>query len=120
MRAVAIYSCWRSWSRVAVLGALAAGIAGCSADTTRFSDPNSNPFAASHGPAEYTGSVRGTSAVSSGVPTAQIAAQSLPPPPIASRPATVGATSASAGVSGGGQGLGSYTPVPVHASAPAP
>ena len=119
MRAVAIHSRWRSWSRVAVLGAIAAGIAGCSAETTRFSDPNSNPFAASHGPAEYTGSVRGTSTVSSGVPTAQIAAQSLPPP-IASRPATIGATSAPGGISGGGEGMGSYTPVPSRPSAAAP
>jgi murein DD-endopeptidase MepM/ murein hydrolase activator NlpD len=120
MRAVAIHSHRRPWCRVAVLGALVVGIAGCSADTTRFSDPGSNPFAASRGPAEYTGSVRGTSAVSSGVPAGQIAAQSLPPPPVASRPATVGASSAPGGVSGGGEGMGSYTPVPSRASAPAP
>ncbi len=120
MRAVAIHSHRRPWCRVAVLGALVVGIAGCSADTTRFSDPSSNPFAASRGPAEYTGSVRGTSAVSSGVPAGQIAAQSLPPPPVASRPATVGASSAPGGVSGGGEGMGSYTPMPSRASAPAP
>ena len=44
-------------------------------------------------------------------PTSQISSQSLPPPPNASRPATVAAT----GVSGGGSGFGSYTP----AAAPA-
>jgi len=121
MRAVAIHSHWRSWSRVAVLGALVVGIAGCSADTTRFSDPNSNPFAASRGPAEYTGTLRGAPAgAPNGVPTSPIAAQPLPPPPAASRPATVGASGPYGGVSGGGEGMGSYTPLPARASPPAP
>jgi murein DD-endopeptidase MepM/ murein hydrolase activator NlpD len=102
----------RRWSRFAVMGVLAVGFTGCSADTSRFNSPNSNPFASrSSAPAETTGSVQPA-------PTSQISSQPLPPPPTASRPATV----ASAGVSGGGQGFGSYstppTPAPVATTAP--
>jgi murein DD-endopeptidase MepM/ murein hydrolase activator NlpD len=110
MRTVVSVSSWRPWSRLAVFGALAAGVVGCSSDTSRFGNPNSNPFA-SHptAPAEVTGSVQAA-------PSSHIASQPLPPPPNASRPTTV----ASAGVSGGGQGLGSYNPAIAPAPAPAP
>jgi len=107
----------RPWSRLAMLGALAVGVAGCSADTGRFDNPNSNPFASrasAPAPSEMTGSVQPA-------PTSRIAAQPLPPPPNATRPASV----ASVGVSGGGAGMGSYTPsspapAPVHAAPPPP
>ena len=103
----------RRWSRLAVMTVLAAGFTGCSADTSRFNSPNANPFASrSSAPTEATGSVQPA-------PTSQISSQPLPPP-TASRPDTV----ASAGVSGGGQGFGSYTPSPAqtatHAPAPLP
>src|ERR1051325_9443445 len=91
----------RRWSRLAVMGVLAVGFTGCSADTSRFNNPNANPFASRNSaPAEYTGSMQSA-------PTSQITSQSLPPP-TASRPATV----ASSGDAGGGQGFGSYTPAP--------
>jgi murein DD-endopeptidase MepM/ murein hydrolase activator NlpD len=91
------------------MGVLAAGFTGCSADTSRFNSPNANPFASrSSAPTEATGSVRAA-------PTSQISSQPLPPP-TASRPATVAAS----GVSGGGQGFGSYTPSPGPAPVAAP
>ncbi len=100
MPAVADRSCWRSWPRVAVLGVLAAAIAGCSADTTRFGNPNASPYASrSAAPGAVTGSVR--------APTSAIAAQPLPPPPASHSPSI-----ASSGVSGGAPGLGSYAPPP--------
>jgi murein DD-endopeptidase MepM/ murein hydrolase activator NlpD len=108
MRAVIILSCWRSWFRLAVLGLLAAGFAGCSADTTRFGNPNANPYASrTSAPAEVTGSVQAA-------PTSAVSVQALPPPPAPSRPAAVATT----GVSGGGQGLGSYNPAPSAPPAP--
>jgi murein DD-endopeptidase MepM/ murein hydrolase activator NlpD len=108
MRAVVNVSCWRSWSRVAVLGALATGFAGCSAETSRFGNPNASPYASrTSAPAEVTGSVQSA-------PVSHVSTQALPPPPAASRPMTV----ASAGVSGGGQGMGSYNPAAAPAPAP--
>jgi len=105
MRSVIAFSRRRPLSRLAVMGVLAVSFVGCSADTSRFNSPNANPFASrSSAPAEVTGSVRPA-------PTSQISSQPLPPPPNASRPATV----ASSGVSGGGQGFGSYTPTPAAA-----
>jgi murein DD-endopeptidase MepM/ murein hydrolase activator NlpD len=109
MRSVIAFPDRRPLSRLAVMGVLAVSFVGCSADTSRFNSPNANPFASrSSAPAEATGSVRPA-------PTSQIASQPLPPPPDASRPATV----ASTGVSGGGQGFGSYTP-PAAAHLPPP
>ena len=73
------------------MGILAAGLAGCSSETTRFSDTSfPNPFA-SRKTAEVTGSVPSQAG--------HITAQPLPPPPSASRPATIAAT----GVYGDGQ-----------------
>src|SRR5262252_649726 len=130
MRAVVVTSCWRSCLRVAAVGALAAGVAACSADTSRFSDPNSNPFAyngnpfASHPnvPAEITGSLQTAPASQqlsqpAGQPVSQISAQPLPPPG-----AIPSATVASPGVSGGGPslGMGSYNPAAAHAPPPPP
>lgn len=109
MRAVADRSCWRSWFRVVVPAALAAAVAGCSADTTRFGYSNPGPSASRNAaPGEYTGSVRGA-------PTSPIASQSLPPPS-ASRPSSI----ASSGVSGGSPGFGSYAPRAMSASMSAP
>jgi murein DD-endopeptidase MepM/ murein hydrolase activator NlpD len=115
MRAV-VKTTGRPWSRLAMLGALAVGVAGCSSDTTRFGNPNSNPFASrSPAPSEVTGSVHAA-------PTSRIAAQPLPPPPSTNRPTSVAAV----GVSGGGGGMGSYTPsyppppAPMHAAPPPP
>ena len=100
MRAVVVFSSWRPWSRLIVVGAFAGGLAACSSDTSRFGNPNGNPFEArASGPGETTGSVQAA-------PISRVSSQPLPPPPSASRPTTV----ASIGVSGGGQGLGSYTP----------
>src|SRR5262245_4486389 len=109
MRSVIALPSRRPLSRLAVMGFLAVGFAGCSADTSRFSSPIGNPFASkSSAPAEATGAVQPA-------PTSQISSQSLPPPPNASRPATVAAT----GVSGGGSGFGSYNP-PAAPAAQAP
>jgi murein DD-endopeptidase MepM/ murein hydrolase activator NlpD len=78
------------------MGILAAGLAGCSSESTRFGDTSfANPFA-SKKTAEVTGSVPAQAG--------RITAQPLPPPPNASRPATIAAT----GVSG--QGVGPYAP----------
>jgi murein DD-endopeptidase MepM/ murein hydrolase activator NlpD len=114
MRTVVKFSCWRPWPRVAVFGMLTAGFAGCSPDTSRFSNPNTSPYASrTSAPAEVTGSVQSA-------PVSHISTQALPPPPNTSRPASI----ASAGVSGGGQGMGSYNPAPaqapMHASLPPP
>jgi murein DD-endopeptidase MepM/ murein hydrolase activator NlpD len=114
MRAVVLSSCWRLCSRAAFVGAVAAGFAGCSADSNRFGNPNASPYAShASAPAEYTGTVQAA-------PVSQVSAQPLPPPPNASRPATV----ASAGVSGGGPGMGpgmgSYNPASAPAVAPPP
>jgi murein DD-endopeptidase MepM/ murein hydrolase activator NlpD len=99
MRAVVNLACGRSWSRVALLGALAAGIAGCSPEASRFGNPGTSPYASRKAaPAEVTGSVHGAAAN-------QISSQPLPPP-LTSAPASI----ASTGVSGGGQGMASYTP----------
>jgi len=79
------------------MGILAAGLAGCSSETTRFSDTSfANPFASKKtaAPAEVTGSVPAQAG--------HITAQPLPPPPNASRPATIAATSVS--------GQGSHAP----------
>jgi murein DD-endopeptidase MepM/ murein hydrolase activator NlpD len=107
MRSVIALPSRRPLSRIAAMGVLAVSFVGCSADTSRFNSPNANPFASrSSERAEATGSVQSA-------PTSQISSQSLPPPN-ASRPGTV----ASTGVSGGGQGFGSYTPATAPAAAP--
>ncbi len=110
MRAVVHSFCSRSWSRAAVIGMVAAGLAGCSAESTRFSQgPYANPYASKQAaaPNEVTGSV--------GATNNRITAQPLPPPPTANRPETIAAT----GVSGGGQGMGSFNPASVPPTRPA-
>jgi murein DD-endopeptidase MepM/ murein hydrolase activator NlpD len=84
----------RTWSCLAVFGAIAVGTAGCGPDTTRFNDPAGNPFAGrGHPPAsEVT-----AAAPPPGQPAGQVDMRPLPPPP-------------SAGVAGGGRGMASYQP----------
>ena len=90
----------RSRSRAIVLAAIAVGVAGCSADSTRFD----NPFASRAAPGEATGSIASAQAAPVGrVESTQLA------PPNASRPASV---SSESGVAGGGRGLASYHPAP--------
>jgi murein DD-endopeptidase MepM/ murein hydrolase activator NlpD len=106
--------CSRRLPQVAALALMSFGFAGCSADmTTRLSqNSTSNPFASQP---EATGSVP-TPAVERrelpqySRPQAQYQSQALPSPIAApqSYPA------ASAGVSGGGRGLASYSPPPAH------
>src|SRR5712671_5440044 len=104
--------CSRRTPQVAVLALMSFGFAGCSADTqTRLSQNSfSNPFSSQP---ETTASVA--------APTPQVERRELPqyarpqsqyqssalPPPIA---APQSYPAASAGVSGGGRGIGSYSP----------
>src|SRR3954464_4720798 len=100
MRAVVNIACGRSWPRVALLGVLAASVAACSPEASRFGNPGTSPYASrKSASAEVTGSVHAA-------PTSQISSQPLAPPPSTSAPATI----ASTGVSGGGQGMASYNP----------
>ena len=109
MRALVVT--WRLSSRVAFVGVAAAGMAACSADTTRFGNPNASPYAShSSAPAaEYTGSA------AQSAPVGQVTTQPLPPPPNSPHPTPMAAT----GVSGGSTGMGSYNPGP-YSAAPAP
>jgi murein DD-endopeptidase MepM/ murein hydrolase activator NlpD len=97
-----------SRSRAVVLTAVAVGVAGCSADSTRFLE---NPFASRGAPGEVTGSVPPAQAAPVGrVESTQLA------PPNAGRPASV---SSETGVAGGGRGMASYHPTPVAPFTPA-
>jgi murein DD-endopeptidase MepM/ murein hydrolase activator NlpD len=87
----------RSRSRAVVLTAIAVGVAGCSADSTRFE----NPFASRGAPGEVTGSVPPAQAA----PVGRVESTQLPPP----RPSNA---SAETGMAGGGRGLASYHPAP--------
>jgi len=106
--------CSRRAPQVAVLALMSIGFAGCSADmSTRLSqDPFSNPFASQ---AEATGSVP-TPAVEHrelpqySRPPSQYQAAALPPP--VATPRSLPAPTA--GVSGGGRGMASYSPPPAH------
>jgi murein DD-endopeptidase MepM/ murein hydrolase activator NlpD len=90
----------RSRSRAIVLAAIAVGVAGCSADSTRFD----NPFASRAATGEATGSIApGQAAPVGRVESTQLAT------PNANRPASV---SSESGVAGGGRGLASYHPAP--------
>ena len=100
----------RPWGRpqAIALMLIAAGAAGCSSETTRFSD---NPFGSKGGPGEVTGSVAPATAPAGRVETSPL------PPPGAARPATVAApypqaqpVAAATGIAGGGRGMASYTP----------
>jgi murein DD-endopeptidase MepM/ murein hydrolase activator NlpD len=105
--------CSRRIPHVAVLALMSFGFAGCSADmSTRLAqNSSSNPFASQP---EATGSVP-TPAVERrelpqySRPQSQYQSQALPPPIAAPQ----SYPTASAGVSGGGRGLASYTP-PAH------
>src|SRR5476649_510013 len=106
--------CSRRLPHAAVLALMSFGFAGCSADmSTRLSQNSfSNPFASQP---EATGSVA-TPAVERrelpqySRPQAQYQSQALPPPVAAPQ----SYPTASAGVSGGGRGLASYSPPPAH------
>jgi murein DD-endopeptidase MepM/ murein hydrolase activator NlpD len=73
----------RAFLHVAVIALMAAGVAGCSSDTSRFNEPFSNPFASRSAPSqETTGSIRPAAAA----PAARVESQPLPqtsyvPPP---------------------------------------
>src|SRR4051812_5954097 len=105
--------CSRRMPQVAALALMSIGVAGCSADmSTRLSqNPFSNPFASQP---EATGSVPAPAVERRELPQysrpqAQYQSSALPPPIAApqSHPTP------SAGVSGGGRGLASYSP-PAH------
>jgi murein DD-endopeptidase MepM/ murein hydrolase activator NlpD len=110
--------CSRRMPHVAVLVLMSFGFAGCSADmTTRFSQNDTAP----NQPGQF-GWQRETTG---SVPTPQVERRELPqysrpqpqyqsqalPPPIS---APQSYPTASAGVSGGGRGLASYSPPPAH------
>jgi murein DD-endopeptidase MepM/ murein hydrolase activator NlpD len=104
--------CSRRVPHVAVLALMSFGFAGCSADmSTRFAqNPNSNPYASQ----EATGSVPTPEVERRELPQysrpqPQYQSQELPPPIAAPR----SYPTASAGVSGGGRGVASYSP-PAH------
>ena len=103
----------RLLSQVAVMALLSAAMAGCSGDTNRF---GSNPFAgvqASRPNAEVTGSVP-QSAPQHSAPVSRVESQPLPQTysqPAQTYPAYQGGGyQHTSGVSGGGNGLGSYQP----------
>jgi murein DD-endopeptidase MepM/ murein hydrolase activator NlpD len=103
----------RSRSRAVVLTALAVGVAGCSADSTRFDIP----FASRNAPGETTGSV----APGQPAPVSRVESTQLPPP-TTSRPTPVATET---GVAGGSRGMATYQPAPaaspeVTGSVPAP
>ena len=80
MSSVAALSPAQIASRCAALLLISGGIAGCSTDVSRFSDPNANPFAYTNTttpPAEMTGSV--TQAPVGAAPAGQVTSQPLPP-----------------------------------------
>ncbi len=84
----------RPWSRAAVTALVAIGAAGCSSNSSRFSD---NPLFPSGSP-EVTGSISPTHPATIG----RVESRPLP------QPAT--SETANVGVSGGGRGMGSYSP----------
>ena len=99
--------CSRRLPHVALLAVMSIGFAGCSADmSTRFSQ---NPFASQP---EATGSVAAPAVERRELPQyARPQYQSQPLPPAISAPRSY--PTASAGISGGGRGLASYSP-PAH------
>src|SRR6058998_3670667 len=109
----------RARLRLLVLTAIAAGLAGCSSEATRFNDNR-------YGDNRYSGrpsaSVEPTSATAMAptMPASErIEQNSLPPPSGASAPV---APAPEAGYVGGGRSLGmaSYQPTPTPAPTPAP
>jgi murein DD-endopeptidase MepM/ murein hydrolase activator NlpD len=118
MRRVVEASRLRVCVQVASLGLIAAGFAGCSADSNRFGDNAfSNPFSSSSSRSEVTGSVPAAQAAPVGRvetrPLQQSSMQPLPPPPGA-RPTSYAPT----GQAGGGRGIASYAPASVPPAAP--
>lgn len=98
------------------LALVSVAFAGCSSDTGRFSDnPFSSPFASRRSAPEVTSSVPAQTAPVSRVesrPLPQYSLNNTPPQtyPAQNYPAQSYPQHAANGVSGGGRGLGSYTP----------
>jgi len=97
------------FSRAAALALTATALAGCSGESSRFSD---NPFSDQTG-SETTGSIH-----SGAGPATRVESRPLPPQVAQASPAP-SATAATSGVAGGGRGMASYTPIsaPAHAVA---
>lgn len=107
--------------RLSIVALFASGAAACSSDTSRFNDPNGNPFSAQGSPA-YTGSV-------AAAPTAQVQAAPLGGSPMgapagqgvaSAYPSPYGAPAASSSPYGAPRQLASatptYTPPPAQPS----
>jgi murein DD-endopeptidase MepM/ murein hydrolase activator NlpD len=99
----------RFWPRAAALALMTIGVAACSGEVSRFTEGTYTP----RGNAEATGSI----------PPAQVApagrVESQPLPPQSAHDAPPGASAsapASAGISGGGRGLASYSPASSYSS----
>src|SRR5580693_960131 len=109
---------FRSWSRVIALTLIAAGAAGCSADTTRFND---GTYRNNQG--EVTGSITPGQAA----PVGRVDARPLPQQsqaPVqqqyAARPAPPAPAVTGGGSAGGGRGIASYSPAGSTYQQPAP
>jgi murein DD-endopeptidase MepM/ murein hydrolase activator NlpD len=113
MSFVAELLCSRRAPHAAVLALVSFAFAGCSADTsTRFSQAVNNPF--NYQP-DSTGSVQPPAPAPQVERPQPYASSASGAPPVVAAPQSY--PSASAGVSGGGRGIASYTP-PVNSYAP--
>src|SRR5262249_51840778 len=100
------------WLSAPALALMTAAVAGCSAESNRFSE---NPYSSPYASKDSTSSVaRAPSGKVESQPLSQPQNywQALPPPPAVARPASV----VSGGSSGGSGGMGSYQPQPIQAS----
>jgi murein DD-endopeptidase MepM/ murein hydrolase activator NlpD len=97
----------RSWpfGRAAVLALISAGLAACSAESTRFSD---NAYGPRNPQPDSTGSVT----LAPAVPASHVEARPLQHAAAAPAPAATPAPAASGYVAGGGRGMASYNPEP--------
>lgn len=96
----------RQFPPVATLALISVAFAGCSSDTIRFSNnPNASPYASRSAPPETTGSIQPTARA----PSSVVESRPLPSYQQGSQPQTY-ATYGSQPVSGGGHGVGSYSP----------
>src|SRR5262245_33842708 len=105
----------RARSRLVVLTAIAAGLAGCSSEATRFSDNryNDNRYAAGSAPQPEP---MGAAAMP---PSSRIEQTTLPPPSGASAPVTGPVSMApEAGYAGGGRSMGMASYQPTYQPAP--
>ena len=95
----------RFWPRAAALALMTIGVAACSGEVSRFSE---SPYAPRSNP-ETTGSL----APAQAAPAGRVESQPLPPQTAQAAPP---GASSSAGISGGGRGLASYSPAASYAS----